>query len=656
MSDKNILEDKKKLGNINIFLGKKIENIEKCKLCNKTDALIKCIKCLNYFCKECLNNIFGKSLNEIKSDEYTCSICQKNKEKENNINKCFICNKLIKDTNFTCFNVSKEQTIKLKNEINELNNNIIINISEEEEKNEEINIKQKNVIKICNGCNSNYDDLIAKCFLLKKEKEEKKQKNIIEELTEIIMKENGYVNIFDILENKSEKSEDSSNENKSNIKKKPKDLFESMVVERKDNNNTEQKNKNEIEEKENKKNVLIRDEKFKIENIKKFNQKIPSININSNNKTSNIYLPNFFTITHLQNNPVPNNQNNNQKMPNNTINQNIFSIPNYLSNINPHNDLFSKNNNNLNKNESRSNNDNQNKISNLIQNNINNNISNLNMNKTKILENNKNTMQYFQQNNLSNTDNGNNKVNNCSDNLKDIKEGIDNLINLNDSNKNNINNISLNQNINSIIKDTLEKISKCMYNFDNNNLENNINILNKIELLANVFSKLIKDHNNNQKKEETNKEKNEINKEKSDEEVINSIISLTESLKNQIKTLKTYSEIKKIFLSIIYQNIDIYLKEMNRVQNSNNNTNSNTNNNINQTPMQNINNLIPQFIPINSFNNLTGINLLNSLPGLDINSLTNNINNPISQLLSNNNILNCLPIFSFPLNIPNFSN
>ena len=649
MSDKNILEDKKKLGKINIFLGKKLENIEKCKLCNKSDALIKCIKCLNYYCKDCLSNIFGKSLNEIKSDEYTCSVCQKNKENNITPNKCFICNKLIKDTNFTYFNVNKEQAIKLKNEINELNSNIIINLSEEEEKNEDINIKQKDVIKICNECNSNYDDLIAKCFLLKKEKEEKKQKNIIEELTEIIMKENGYVNIFDILENKGEKSEDSSNENKSNIKKKPKDLFESMVVERKDNN-TERKK----DEKDNKKNILIRDEKFKIENIKKFNQKIPSININSNNKTSNIYLPNFFTITHLQNNTVPNNQNNNQKIPNNTINQNIFSIPNYLSNINPQNNLFSKDNINQNKNEARSNNDIQNKISNLIQNNINNNISNLNMNKNKILENNKNTIQYFQQNNLLNIDNRNNKVNNCSDNLKDIKEGINNLINLNNPNKNNINNISLNQNVNSIIKGTLEKISKCMYNFDNNNLENNINILNKIELLANVFSKLIKDHNNNiQKKEETNIEKNEkINKEKSDEEVINSIISLTELLKNQIKILKTYSEIKKIFLSIIYQNIDIYLKEMNRVQNNN----SNTNNNTNQTSIQNLNNIFPQLIPINSFNSLAGINLLNSLPGLDISSLSNNLNNPISQLLSNNNILNCLPIFNFPINIPNFSN
>ena len=649
MSDKNILEDKKKLGKINIFLGKKLENIEKCKLCNKSDALIKCIKCLNYYCKDCLSNIFGKSLNEIKSDEYTCSVCQKNKENNITPNKCFICNKLIKDTNFTYFNVNKEQAIKLKNEINELNSNIIINLSEEEEKNEDINIKQKDVIKICNECNSNYDDLIAKCFLLKKEKEEKKQKNIIEELTEIIMKENGYVNIFDILENKIEKSEDSSNENKSNIKKKPKDLFESMVVERKDNN-TERKK----DEKDNKKNILIRDEKFKIENIKKFNQKIPSININSNNKTSNIYLPNFFTITHLQNNTVPNNQNNNQKIPNNTINQNIFSIPNYLSNINPQNNLFSKDNINQNKNEARSNNDIQNKISNLIQNNINNNISNLNMNKNKILENNKNTIQYFQQNNLLNIDNRNNKVNNCSDNLKDIKEGINNLINLNNPNKNNINNISLNQNVNSIIKGTLEKISKCMYNFDNNNLENNINILNKIELLANVFSKLIKDHNNNiQKKEETNIEKNEkINIEKSDEEVINSIISLTELLKNQIKILKTYSEIKKIFLSIIYQNIDIYLKEMNRVQNNN----SNTNNNTNQTSIQNLNNIFPQLIPINSFNSLAGINLLNSLPGLDISSLSNNLNNPISQLLSNNNILNCLPIFNFPINIPNFSN
>ena len=142
------------------------------------------------------------------------------------------------------------------------------------------------------------------------------------------------------------------------------------------------------------------------------------------------------------------------------------------------------------------------------------------------------------------------------------------------------------------------------------------------------------------------------NKGKSNKEVINSIISLTESLKNQIKALKTYSKIKKIFLSIIYQNIDIYLKEMNKVQNSDNINNYN----INQTQPKNINNINPQIIPINSFNNLTGINLLNTLPYLNISSLSHNLNNPFSQLITNNNILHCLPIFNVPLNIPNFTN
>ena len=651
MSDKSILEDKKKLGN-NIFLGKKTENTEKCKLCTKNVVLIKCNKCLNYYCKECLVNIFGITLNEIKSDEYFCPICQKNKKNNKNLNKCFICNKILKEATFTCYNVNKEQIATLKNEINELNNNIIINLSEEEDKKKE-DINKKNIIKICNECNSNYEDLIAKCFLLNKEKEEIKQKNIIEELTELIMKENGYVNIFDILENKNEKREESSKENKNNIKKKPKNLFDSMIIDRKDNNNLEQKNKNETDEKENKKNILIKEEKSKIENIKKFNPKIPSININSNNKTSNIYLPNFFTITHLQNNSAPNNQNNIQKMPNNIINHNIFNIPNYF---NPYSGSFLKVNNDHNKNEVKSNNDIQNKISGLMQNNINNNISNLNMNKTKVIENNKSAMKFFQQNNILNIDNGNNKINNCSDNLKDIKEGIINLININDPNKNNINNISLNQNINSIIMSTLERISKCMYNFDNNNLENNINILNKIELLTNAVSKLIKEGNNNLKKEEENIEKKlneKENKGKSNKEVINSIISLTESLKNQIKALKTYSKIKKIFLSIIYQNIDIYLKEMNKVQNSDNINNYN----INQTQPKNINNINPQIIPINSFNNLTGINLLNTLPYLNISFLSHNLNNPFSQLITNNNnILHCLPIFNVPLNIPNFTN
>ena len=52
--------------NSNIFLGKKIESQEKCKLCHKKDNLIKCFKCFNYYCQECLNNEF-KLFNESES-------------------------------------------------------------------------------------------------------------------------------------------------------------------------------------------------------------------------------------------------------------------------------------------------------------------------------------------------------------------------------------------------------------------------------------------------------------------------------------------------------------------------------------------------------------------------------------------------------------
>jgi hypothetical protein len=76
------------------------------------------------------------------------------------------------------------------------------------------------------------------------------------------------------------------------------------------------------------------------------------------------------------------------------------------------------------------------------------------MNKNQILEENKNIMKLLKQNNLLNNDNMVGGLNNCSQNLKDINEGINNLININDSN-NNINNIDINKNVNSAIVNTL---------------------------------------------------------------------------------------------------------------------------------------------------------------------------------------------------------
>ena len=258
------------------------------------------------------------------------------------------------------------------------------------------------------------------------------------------------------------------------------------------------------------------------------------------------------------------------------------------------------------------------------------------LNKFSFLENKNNIYNLL--NEINDT---NNKLNNCSKNLKDVKENINNLTNINNPN----NNMNINNDINPPIRDTLSKISNCLYNFDINNIENSLNIINKIESLTNLLSDLVKEQGNNSKEEINieNKKEEKLNTDNNYKEVINKINNSSESLKNQLKTLKAYIDMKKIYVSLIYQNIDIYLKEINKEKN---------NKNKNQIQQPNVNNMIPIFNPINTFNNLQGINLLNNI---DINSLYNNLIFPVSPIFpNNNNINNTLPLFNSQLNIPNF--
>ena len=672
MSLKNILIEEKKSRNKIIFLGKKLDKIEMCKFCQKKDNidLVKCVKCLDYYCKECLKNIFGITFKQKKLEEYTCPYCEKKIEENKNKNKCFICKKSFDENNFTYFNVTPEQKNNLKNEINYIINKKEISLEEEEDLNVENNeIMENNSIIICKECNSNYENSIKKFILLKTEKTDKKETNtdIIDELKNLIMKENGNmeINIFDLLENINDKNEDSSNDNKTNtINKKTKDLFESMIVERKKDNIQEQKNKSVVNKKENnynKTNNIKNDFRDIGIKLKKNEKNIPSININSNNKTSNIYLPNFFTITQTQTNQNSNNQNISNK---NQIPQSLLGLPNFLNKINQQNDFYLRNNIKPNPNMKDIKNiiDFQNQIPNLINNQINNklNMINFDLNKAKSIEDNKNILKLLQQNNnilnsnnnsKNSNDNNNSELNNLSKNLIETKEGVNNLININESNNNRMNNINNNQNLNMNIKDTLDKISKCLYVIDNNNIENNLNILNKIELLLNDFSNLIKENKNEQKIEDKKENKNELNiitNTDKNKEIINNISNEINILKNEIKIQKSSNEEKKLHLSNLYQYIDIYLKEMNDEQN---------NKNLNQIllPQPNINSLISQLNTINALNNLQGINLLNVMPNLDINNLSHGLNLPII-LANNNNIPNNLPIFGFPISIPNILN
>ena len=606
MSLNENISNEKVLYNSNIFLGKKIENNEKCKLCNKKENLMKCIKCSNYNCNDCLNSIFKTYFEEINSEKYLCQNCLKKNDVDININKCFICNKSIKESNSIGFNVNKEQKNKLKNELNKIPDKKELSLLEEEDednaKNEEKNKNQKSLIKICNECNTKYEELIEKCFLLRKDKEEIKNKKIMDELTNFIKKENGdkSINIFDILENKFEKVDEPS---KDITKKRQKDLFESIVVNRiekeKDIKIDINKENNDKKLKEENKNIINN------KNNNQIGQNLSAVNINSNNKTSNIYLPNFFNITQLQTN-----QNSNSPISNQKITKNISNIPILLNNKNPQNDL----NTNLNQNQGKTD----------------------ILNKFSFLENKNNIYNLL--NEINDT---NNKLNNCSKNLKDVKENINNLTNINNPN----NNMNINNDINPPIRDTLSKISNCLYIFDINNIENSLNIINKIESLTNLLSDLVKEQGNNSKEEINieNKKEEKLNTDNNYKEVINKINNSSESLKNQLKTLKAYIDMKKIYVSLIYQNIDIYLKEINKEKN---------NKNKNQIQQPNVNNMIPIFNPINTFNNLQGINLLNNI---DINSLYNNLIFPVSPIFPNsNNINNTLPLFNSQLNIPNF--
>lgn len=52
---------------------------------------------------------------------------------------------------------------------------------------------------------------------------------------------------------------------------------------------------------------------------------------------------------------------------------------------------------------------------------------------------------------------------------------------------------------------------------------------------------------------------------------INFIRLMNETLKNQLKNLKTYIDIEKIFISIIYQNLNQFLKDLEKIGNNDNN-------------------------------------------------------------------------------------
>ena len=787
-----------------IFLGKKKESpIPYENLLNSENAILnqcnQCKICGNnsskpYNSKESIKQINFKNLNNIKENENICPDCQNNemikkKELENSNIICYICGNKFPEKNIVYYNANKEQKNIFKNEF--LNKNLTL---DENEDNSQLTPKLCYIIKICNTCTNNNNEIIDKIFNKKLENEPIKQtntnNNIIDELTNLISMEKGETNIFNILDSKSDNSAD---DNIKLNKNKSKDLFDTFVINKKENENIKKKQKqiniqnnnkkddnlnignennnnlflkniNDNDLNKNESNIIIINENknenlnnnenplpenlnnnsFNLleKNINSFlymnqnNQNLPSININSNNKTSNIYIPHFFTTT-----PLTNNQNNNPIISNYNTSNNIPS--NIIDTSNANNNFSSLNDINSNNIQGQVNTINNIKSSNSVHINPTNNNFNIN------IEENKNIIPFIPN---MNQNNNYNYQNNCINTMNNLNEGINKLIGLNENR--NINNIQtniddkdtkqdnlidpfnnrvndINKNINNNLiglnyelKNTINIISKDLHSFDNSNIEKNINIFNNIQTLSSLFSKIITEQNKNQNINENNNNNidiinilnnqrtandflNNINQENSkiedktnnnsniiinnseiDKEILknmslqelfnlnpiikglaNYIISVNESLRSQLKTLKMYIEMQKIFISIIYQNIDTFIRSLyqNQVQSlspvpPSQNKEPNTKNNFfsqikDINTQNNQNNILSQITPpplsLNTLNNLQPINPVNHSNKSLINSPNLNYGSPmmvssISQFIQNNNLGRGLSLFNFP--------
>jgi hypothetical protein len=157
-----------------------------------------------------------------------------------------------------------------------------------------------------------------------------------------------------------------------------------------------------------------------------------------------------------------------------------------------------------------------------------------------------------------------NNVNNLNDILDKIPNPFKN-INFEQNSDSSIKNSNEEDNDNKYnLRYMLKEIFSYLYNYDRNNLDSNFEILSKMESLASQFSELADLKNDKNIDNNTNKDNNL-------KEKINYIQSMNETLRNQLKNLKTYIDIERIFISIIYQNLNQFVKDLEATGKNDNN-------------------------------------------------------------------------------------
>lgn len=167
---------------INLFEISNISNNE-CKILQNKNNLIKCSKCTNNFCFECIQQITHKNVNKLKENEFICTNClnieEKKKNEEMPCRICYICRKRFQEKNLIIYNVNQEQNNEFK--IIFLNKNLSLDEKEEDLINNE---NLNSTIQLCKICFYQNKDIIENILGTKNHKNEKSQNTVDKEKLE----------------------------------------------------------------------------------------------------------------------------------------------------------------------------------------------------------------------------------------------------------------------------------------------------------------------------------------------------------------------------------------------------------------------------------------------------------------------------------------
>ena len=363
MSNRNKKENEKDCKNL---LGKKkIKKFskaqKKCLFCKKKKYLIRCIKCSKECCFDCIKELYYNEDYNFVEKEYVCIDCKNEDEPNKNLENivCFLCGADIKEKNKHNYLVNEKQKLEFKNK--SYNRSMLL-----DEKKENMNEEEYNIISICDKCYLNNFEMVDS--ILKKSVENTKNINETNKkmignnnmLFDFDDKNNNFLNILNILNSKNKDGKNENDPESKNIEIKNRNFDLNMKEE---NNNIKDKK---INEQSLNYESINKDYLQKIFEINSFFKNMNALKNNNDNKIDNVNMkksiPQNFNIQKnlLQDINTPNsfpfdfnnissymNKNNTSMLPN--FNNNEKNVNNDLFNYDYSQNNIRNNSNGINK-------------------------------------------------------------------------------------------------------------------------------------------------------------------------------------------------------------------------------------------------------------------------------------------------------------------